>query len=343
MFVVFVVIAFVADFVLMRSRYNDQRRLLADVPHFPVFDYEPFEGDPEYNEDGIRSVREAEDFDAQDCNIIFLGDSFVFGMRVWPFEAVPQQLEGWADRIRPTERIRVANFGWVSASPYLSKDVLAQLGAGYKPDVVLLAVDVTDAHEDIKYRRYAERTGIHALLRVLPSFVLMAKEIATAQGWHEAWFGYPADRLFPVNRSLEDMRPHMAETRANIDAIASYAREELGARFALLVLPRHYHYSQREAPKDWETGAYERDGEHRYAFFGYFNEMAGEVDYPVRSLLPVLRQTPVFPTTFYRDPHWTPATHRFVARALLQILDDEQLLCASLAPASAEGVTGPDR
>jgi len=338
---VLLVLAFFVDCVLMNSRYNENRRLLGDVRHFPDFDYQPVAGDPEFNPDGIRDARTADEFEEDDCNIVFLGDSFVFGMRVWPSEALPQQLELWTSALHPTEHVRVANFGWISASPYLAKDVLAELGPGYKPDLVLLAVDVTDPHEDIKYRHYTEQDGVHSVLSILPSFLLMAKELAAVAGLHEAWFGYPWDRLFPVNLPVEEMRPHMAQMRANIDTIASHVQGELGARFALLVVPRHYHYSGRESPKDWEAGAYDRRGKNRYSFFTYFDEMADEVDYPVRSLLPVLRQVPFFPTTFYRDPHWNPPTHHFVARQVLRILQEEGLLC-SAAP-SPEPVSPPSQ
>ena len=325
------ILVFVVDFVLMNTRYDEIRRRLDDVRQFPEFDYRPVDGDPEFNPDGVRDARTSDDFREGDCNIVFLGDSFVFGMRVWPSESLPQQLELWASALAPTERVRVANFGWVSASPYLVKDVLAELGPGYEPDLVLLAVDVTDPHEDIRYRHYTDREGVHSMLSFLPSFLLAAKEFAASAGLHEDWFGYPGDRLFPVNLPVEEMRPHMAEMRTHIDTLAAHAREELGARFALLVVPRHYHYSRRESPKDGEEGAYDRLGKNRYSFFTYFDEMATEVDYPVRSLLPVLRQAPTFPTTFYRDPHWTPQTHRFVARQVLRILQEEELLCSAAA------------
>ena len=55
--------------------------------------------------------------------------------------------------------------------------------------------------------------------------------------------------------------------------------------------------------------------------------MRSEVDFPVRSLLPALRPPPFFPTTFYDDPHWTPATHRYVAGKVFEILEEEGLLC----------------
>ena len=330
----------VIDFVLMRTRYNDQRLLLADVQHRPFLGYVPVEGDPEFNADLLRDARESEDFREADCNVLFLGDSFVYGPRVFPFEALPQQLERWATRKRPGERLRVANFGWISSSPYLSRQLLEKIGRDYQPDLVLLAVDVTDPHEDIKYRHYAEREGVHTLLEIAPSFLLAAKEIAISRGLHEAWFGYPADRLFPVNATLEASRPYMAPMRESIDALAEVAREELGARFALLVLPRHYHYSRNESPKDWEAGAYDRDGENRFTFFAYFDEMRREVDYPVRSLLPLLRDAPMFPTTFYDDPHWVPATHRYLALGTLRILEAEGLLCGSKTTTGSEG--GPE-
>ena len=124
---------------------------------------------------------------------------------------------------------------------------------------------------------------------------------------------------------------HRCGRQGSIEDIERLTREELDARFALLVLPRHYHYSQNESPKDWEAGAYDRNGENRFTFFSYFDEMKGEVDYPVHSLLPLLQKSPIFPTTFYDDPHWNPATHRYVALGTLRILMAEGLLCGAVA------------
>ena len=48
----------------------------------------------------------------------------------------------------------------------------------------------------------------------------------------------------------------------------------------------------------------------------------------------------MFPTTFYDDPHWVPATHRYLALGVLRILEAEGLLCGSKTTTGSEA--GPE-
>jgi hypothetical protein len=214
---------FCIDFAAMRTLYRAERILLEDVTHFPTFSSELANTNPELNSDFIRDTREASAFPAEATNLVVLGDSFAYGFRVWPQEALPLRLQERARERHPERAINVANFGWVSSSPYLSHKVLQSIGAKYHPDLVVMMVDMTDIHDDIVYEKYAEKPGVFAALSVLPSAVLAAKDVARHAGTHERWFGYPAERFFHIERPLSETRPYFdAYLRKNLDALNHY-------------------------------------------------------------------------------------------------------------------------
>jgi hypothetical protein len=68
------------------------------------------------NRDGIRSDREAAEFAEASHNIIFLGDSYTFGVFVKAEQAFPSRVERQLAEQWPSTEVRVANFGWSSSS-----------------------------------------------------------------------------------------------------------------------------------------------------------------------------------------------------------------------------------
>jgi len=73
------------------------------------------------NSDGIRCNKEPDAFAPEQLNIIFLGDSFVYGPKVPAQYVFPQRFERMANAYcNPALTVNVANFGWTSSSPYLS-------------------------------------------------------------------------------------------------------------------------------------------------------------------------------------------------------------------------------
>lgn len=276
---------------------------------------------PEINGDGLRSLRRAEDFRARDVNLVMLGDSFVFGGDLAYEDTIPAQFEAIARQGNPGRAINVANFGWVSSSPLLALRLLRDVGAKYRPDVVLLAVDMTDIHDDIKYQQLLDRRGVFRLLSVTPSSVWLARKLVSLvpalDALHMRWFGFPRDKFLITARPLHETRPLYAPIRRNIEAIARFSRDELAARFVLFVLPRSYQYSDREAPESWERFEYEDLGPYVHEPFAYFEQMATAVDFPVHSLLETFQTTDVFPTCFRDDPHWNEAGAQLAARTMV--------------------------
>lgn len=281
---------------------------------------------PGINADGLRSDREADAFREEDTNIIFLGDSFVYGLRLTGEESIPSLVEAMARDTHPGQRINVANFGWISASPLLSLRLLRDIGARYHPDTIILGLDMTDFHDDLKYARLLDRTGIFRGLSVAPISIWMVRKLLASSdhldGLHTGVFGYPGPRFFAMTRPLGSSRPWLEATRRNLDAIHSVAERDLGARFVTFVFPRSFQYSDREHPESWELDEVESLGPHVFEPFAFFDEVRDQLPFPVISLLPDFQSTDVFPTCFHDDSHWNADGAAIAARAIVAHCSD---------------------
>jgi len=265
----------------------------------------------------------------------------VFGLKESPELALPQQYERLARAQHPACRINVANFGWASSSPYLSLRLLKDIGKKYVPDVVFLGVDMTDFHDDLKYRLLVERpTLTYKALRYLPGVIVLVKKVFTGLGrfhWaqraHEAMFGLPIDRFFIVNQPLRETERYGSAILGSVRDIAGYTENELHAKFVLLVFPRSFQYSARESPNNWERDAYKVLGPYSLEPFALFDKLRDSVKFPIYSLLHDFQTTTVFPTVLYDDPHWTEKGHRLVAERVYDISEEQHLLsCPDKAP-----------
>lgn len=281
----------------------------------------------ETNSDGIRCGREAADFHPDQLNVIILGDSFVYGNHSRPEFALPQQFEQIARAEHPERQINVANFGWGSSSPYLSLRLLRDIGHKYSPDVVFLCVDVTDYHDDIKYKHFIEKDRlIYKTMDAFPGLVALLswslRELSLPR-LYEQIFDLPLDVFFVVNQPLSNSRPWLTGTLNAIDHIALYVRDELQARFVLVILPRSFQYSAKECPNNWEKEAYAIMGPYAREPFRFFSEVKTVVKYPIYSLLETFETSKVFPLYLDDDPHWTKEGNTVAARALYDIATDE--------------------
>jgi len=287
------------------------RPLVEGLLYFMVtdVDHRPKPGSSEgINSDGIRSRIEADDIPDDAFRIVMLGDSFVQGWELEDEETIPAVLQRRLRAEAPPRPIYVLNFGWVSSSPLLAERQLHDIGAKYRPDLVVHCIDMTDFNDDLKYRRWLDRRGVYWWLNVTPVTFILVKELSARWGpLHEWLFGYPADRFFHSDRPIEESLPYMQPLRENVERLARYVREELHADYVLVIFPRSYQYSDREALHSWEADQYEPLGPHVLAPFRFFEQMADEVDFPVYSLLADFQTTDVFPTSFDTDPHWNAA------------------------------------
>jgi len=299
-------------------------------PQFFVRDVDhrmpPNDPKPPTNADGIRSRRQRGDFPDSAFNVLLLGDSFVYGYHLSFDETIPALVEQRLRNAFPDKDVRVANFGWTSSSPLLSLRLLREVGPAYAPDLVVYCLDMTDFHDDIKYAAMLDRRGIYAIYDRFPITLTLWRTLSlgTFRDVHD-WSlqGTLPRRIFFVSAApLEQTRPFFRPMMANLAALYELSGQ-LGARFTLVVFPRSYQYSRKEAPDSWERNAYENLGPYSLEPFRYFEEVGPELPYPVHSLLPAFQRTSVFPTCFSTDPHWNADGARVAAEGLAEILEQE--------------------
>jgi hypothetical protein len=168
------------------------------------------------NSDGIRCNKEPDAFAPEHLNIIFLGDSFVYGKKVPTKYIFPQRFERMANSYcNPELTVNVANFGWTSSSPYLSFRLLKDIASKYNPDIVFLCIDMTDFHDDLKYQSVIKRPKtIFKMISWLPGSFIVVQNVLrrlTRQNplekLYEIVFGFPIcyndtwGTVYPCNSS----------------------------------------------------------------------------------------------------------------------------------------------
>ena len=120
----------------------------------------------------------------------------------------------------PERKVNVANFGWTSSSPLLSLRLLRDIGKKYNPDVVILAIDMTDFHEDMKYSHLLERKGIYRTLDIIPITILTLRKLTSRmESLHQMIFGFPGRHFFITDKPLSETRPYFSCIRENIELI----------------------------------------------------------------------------------------------------------------------------
>ena len=301
--------------IVPRFMTPERRAFLRDVDHR----VKP--GEYGTNSDGIRTAKEAVEFHQEDTNVIFLGDSFVWGSFLPVDQTIPAQFERLAQTQHPDRGINAANFAWVSSSPILSYRLLKDIGPKYNPNIVILCIDMTDFSDDILYRHRIDKVGIFKLSEVAPLTTLSLVKFGRLTGTYKYLVGmdYPRQMFYATNQPLEKSEPFMSYMMVSVNEIYEYTTNDLQARFLVVVLPRGFQYSDRETPKNWEGKEYQALGPYVLEPFRYFDRIRPERPYPIYSLLDDFKQSNVFPTTWETDPHYNQAGAGIAALAIYRI------------------------
>lgn len=274
------------------------------------------------NADGIRCGLEGADIRDEDFTIIVLGDSFVYGMLLGRQDTLPYRLEQLA-RAQGHANVHVINFGWISASPYLSLRLLKDIGHKYKPDLVIEVVDMTDAWDDTFYQRAVEQRGFFRVARWMPATAMLlgklGRDVVQQDGFSQALWGVPWQRYFPMERPLAETRPYLDGVVRNLDETYQYVTAELQVPFVAFIMPRSVQYSATETPDDHST-EYTRLGPYSLEPFRYFDEVAPARPYPLIPLLEDFRHSTVQGLTFAHDPHLSSEGNKEAARFVWQHL-----------------------
>lgn len=298
------------------------------------------------NLDGIRFKGGPSNVRDGDFNIVFLGDSFTYGMKLPYSDCVPYALERLSTNLSCRAPVRSINFGWVSSSPLLSYRLLMDIGKKYKPDLVVLLLDVTDFHDDLKYAlKISEKEGVkfsssllldNAMDRLLLRFMTLGTLRSLKEQFRAANAAHREKaevmsvlkiRYYATNVPLVHARPYFEKgVMANLKTLQEYCRDRLGVPFAVVLVPRAYQYSAREVPKDYEADLYTIRGAHVRNPNHYFAERRDTLTYPFLDLLPTFEASGLFPLYFEDDPHWNRDGALLAARTILDFLVREQLL-----------------
>ena len=211
------------------------------------------------------------------------------------------------------------------SSPLLDYRRLQAIGDRYRPQLVILGVDMTDFSEDIRYQHMLDRRGLYDLYDRIPIALAFFQRLAPKTYQRLlAWSvgGMPVERFFITEAPLAETRRWFEPLVFNVGRIEDWCGRR-GADFVLAILPRAYEYSARESPRNWEE---HECGEHEYTRLGpysckpfrYFDELRPRVAYPVVSLLPDFERSEAFPLYLDDDPHWNAAGHRLAAETILK-------------------------
>jgi len=277
------------------------------------------------NSDGIRSPREASDIQPGDFNIIFLGDSFIHGFILQYKLAPPKRLEEIARGYFKTDKINVWNFGWTTSSPILELRLLKDIGKKYHPNLVLLAVDMSDYRDDYFYRHMIQDDGIYYYANRYPRTIYVFKQLLTYvdsfTGWHKKVFGYSGKGgYFAATTPLEENRVQFDELYDSLNQIYRYCHDELQVPLIVFIPPRHWQYTDRESPHTWEKGSFEAMGPYALENYRYFDEKRPLTPYPLISLLDDFKNSDVFPKNFDVDSHWNKYGAQVAAQAVFNHL-----------------------
>jgi len=298
------------------------------------------------NLDGIRSPVEADDYADDTFNILLMGDSFVYGVHLDYADTVPVQMERIFAEHRAAPRIRVANFAWPSSSPGPCFRLLKNVGAKYKPDLVVQCLDVTDFRDDIRALSNVGYWDYSPTVYLLRHMGLGGELIALHDAWRpRTWFRragrlqqpVPAYWQFVVRQPFAASLTHMKETERNLNRIHAYCRDVLHVPFAVLLLPRNFQYSEAECPYDPARDTYDVLGPYVREPEYWLESLKPRVDFPCGSLLSWFEASPVFPKCFEDDPHWTAAGCSVAAEGIVRFLKSNELVPLSPTTNPAPG------
>jgi len=278
------------------------------------------------NSDGIRSPHEASNIESEDFNIVFLGDSFVYGFLLTN-EAFPPpaQLEETARQHFQQDNINVWNFGWTTSSPILSLRLLQDLGEKYQPDLVILAVDMSDYRDDYFYRHMLEGDGIFHYINNYPRSTYLLKQflgwVDPYTGWHKDVFGYTGHGgYFTAREPMEENLGLYDELYDSLMQLYDYTENTLEVPLVVFIPPRHWQYTDKESPETWENGSFDAMGPYVLENYRYFDSKRSDTPFAIISLLEDFQQSDDYPTTFRKDSHWNKKGAKLAADSIFKHL-----------------------
>lgn len=314
-----ILLCIIAFLVVKLPGFAFRMEMFANIVNNP--DHRMVKGDKHFsglNSDNIRSSHEATDIKDSDFNIIFLGDSFIYGFLLNPTQAPPTQLEIILREKYQRDDINVINFGWTSSSPILDWRLLQDIGKNYKPDLILLALDMSDYRDEWFYKSVLQERGFYRYVVRYPRLSFLLKQILESIepvfNWHTDLFGYlGAGGYFVARQPMEQSLNLFDDIYATLLQMDRYISETFHTPFVVFMPPRHWQYTDKEAPHSWENGSFDALGPYALENYRYFSSKQTEISFPIYTLLDEFKNTQQFPLNFKVDSHWNRHGARFFA------------------------------
>lgn len=136
-----------------------------------------FAGEFGSNAQGMRGPADYSYEKKTPLRVAVLGDSYTFGVGVQPDETFCARLQAKADRAAPG-RVEFLNFGVPSFSPVLEYLYLRNETLKYKPDLVIVMLDLCDVQDDYNYEQH---------LVYAPDGSILACDPLRTRGSWDAW------------------------------------------------------------------------------------------------------------------------------------------------------------
>jgi hypothetical protein len=288
-------------------------------------DHRMVKGDKHFsglNSDNIRSPHEPKDIKDSDFNIVVLGDSFIYGFLMSSELSPPVQMEKILRDKYQRNDINVINFGWTSSSPYLSFRLLKDIGEHYKPDLVLMAVDMSDYRDEWVYKSIIEGRGIYHYVKLFPRTAFFIKKfmewIEPVIDIHTRVWGYSGAGGYFVARQPMEKSMNLFDTLyGTLVDMNDYTVHTLHVPFVVLLPPRHWQYTADESPQSWENGSFDALGPYALENYRYFDGKRPSTSFPMISFLEDFKNNPQRPLTFAKDSHWNKYGARFFAERVV--------------------------
>ena len=324
------------------------------APFSEIRKYNPYDFDVRstVNNLGFRGKDVPADKEASEFRIVLLGDSFTMGYGVRDEEMFSYVLENCLDG-SANKRIRVISAAVSSYSPILEYMTLKRNIDTLKPDLVIMAFDMSDLLNEFAYRKMAEFDGGGEPLKVSGMEQYEESQTSTqlkVRDWvYSHLFITTALMELVVNRlggDLEDMNLEEAVTRerrsmlehtldipnyedfggsiAGVEDSVLRTRdlcERYGCKFMLATYP----YGHQVNSKEWVPG--------RTSYLGKSeSEISDRTvlalrEFCARNGIPFINTFPDFRSYrgeellyFKHDPHWTQTGHRLMAGSFAKFL-----------------------
>lgn len=285
--------------------------------------------------------------------VLLLGDSFTFGSAVALEDTYAWRLEQGLNRGSLGRRVEVVNAGCSSYSPILEYLWLERRGLALEPDLVVLAYDISDVHDDHKYGRIAER-GADGRPRAVPAARVEVRLLEIGAGnlrvghlLRRTWLQLLGqertiahtrriatriagdivyDRDTPVRETGGDWQPHFDASARNLDYIAGLL-ESHGIAFAMVTYP----YGTLVNAHEWADGRRARGFDAKLyttRLFAHLEEWADGRGVPFHNMTPDFQAAAAVrsPLFFAYDGHFTPMGHAVAADALERFLRERGLV-----------------